>query len=324
MNLRKFYFALTSILLIFMFSIGVLMLNFLKTYSAKETISNSEDDPEGFLSEAFKHFAITKKSINVVLLVGDESEANTDTIMLVNYNPTLVQFNIISIPRDTKVILANEKAVKINSIYANKGGEALIMKVLNDMLDIEIDYYAYFNLSTFRKIVDLLDGVWIDIPCDLDYDDPLQNLHIHFKKGRQLLNGKKSEEYLRFRHPNDGNYTEELLKYYDGSDLKRIEAQQEFLRQLVLQKAKIANITKLNNIIDTVFDNLETNIPLSEILKQVKLETIKEFNLSKVTIHTLPGYAVDYSPWYYVYDKEKIVELIDEIITPPPTTISPS
>jgi LCP family protein required for cell wall assembly len=312
MNLRKFYFALTSILLIFMFSIGVVMLNYLKTYSAKETISKANDNPDGFLSDAFKHFAMSKEPINAVLLVGDKSEANTDTMMVANYDPSTNQLNIMSIPRDTKVILGNGKAVKINSIYVNKGGDSLLMKTLSNMLDIDIEYYVYLNLATFREIIDFLDGVWIDIPCDLDYDDPHQDLHIHLKKGRQLLNGKKSEEYLRFRHPNDGGYTKELLQHYDGSDLKRIEAQQRFIKEFVKQKAKISNLPKLNNIIDTVFENLETNFPLSEVLKLVKLEAIKDFSVDKVNIHTLPGYSMDSSPWYYIYDKEKTEELIKE------------
>lgn len=302
MNLRKFYFALTSILLIFMFSTGVIILNYLRTYSAQETISKGNDN-DNFLSDAAKHFAMSNKPINVILLVGDKGDYNTDTMMVANFDPSTSQLNIMSIPRDTKIILENGKAVKINSIYVNKGGDALLMEILSDMLDIDIEYYAYFNLSTFRKIIDLLGGVWIDVPCDLDYDDPHQDLHIHLKKGRQLLDGNKSEEYLRFRHPNDGGYTKELLQFYDGSDLKRIEAQQKFIKEFVKQKAKISNLPKLNTIIDTVFENLETNFSLSEVLKLAKLETIKDFSVDKVNIHTLPGYSIDSSPWYYIYDK---------------------
>jgi LCP family protein required for cell wall assembly len=312
MNLRKFYFALTSILLIFMFSIGIVMLNYLKAYSANEVVSKTDDNPDGFLSDAVKHFVTSKKAINIVLLVGDKSEANTDTMMVVNYEPSTTKLNIMSIPRDTKIVLTNGKTAKINSLYVNKGGDALLIKTLSDMLDIDIGYYAYFNLATFRKIVDLLDGVWINIPCDLDYDDPLQDLHIHLKKGEQLLDGNKAEQYLRFRHPNDGGYTKELLQFYDGSDLKRIEAQQNFIIELVKQKAKISNLPKLNTIIDTVFENLETNFPLSEILKIVKLETIKDFSVEKVKIHTLPGYSMDSSPWYYISDKEETVNIVKE------------
>jgi len=294
-----------------MFSAGMVILNYIKTYSAQEAMSQ-DNNPDGFLIDAFKHFAMSKEPINVVILVGDKSEANTDTMMVANYDPPTNRLNIMSIPRDTKVVLGNGKSVKINSIYANKGGNTLLMSILSDILDIDIKYYAYINLATFRNIIDLLDGIWIDIPVDLDYDDPIQDLHIHLKKGKKLLDGKKAEDYLRYRHPNDGAYTKELLQYYDGSDLKRIEAQQNFIEEFIKQKAKISNLPKLNNIIDTVFENLKTNIPLSEVVKLIKLDTIKDFSADKVNIHTLPGYSMDTSPWYYIYEKDKITELIKE------------
>ncbi|HOJ12106.1 MAG TPA: LCP family protein [Clostridiales bacterium] len=305
MSLRKFYFAFTSILLIFLFSTGIVILNYLKAYSAKEALS-----PDGNVTDnLLKPFFIDKDPFNALILVGDKSEANTDTMMVVNYNPSTSEMNIMSIPRDTKVTLDNGKNVKINSLYVNRGGSTLLMKHLSNMLGIDIKYYVYLNLETFRKVIDLLGGVWIDVPIDLDYVDPVQNLHIHVKAGKQLMGGNKAEEYLRFRHPN-GGYSKEMLQYYDGSDLKRIEAQQKFIKELVKQKANILYIHKLNSIIDTVFENLDTNISLSEVLKMVK--TVKDFGPDKVALHTLPGYSMDASPWYYLYDKDQTKELVKE------------
>ena len=259
MSLRKFYFALTSILLIFLFSTGVVILNYLKTYSADESSSPDDEMTDNIL----KTFVMDKEPFNAVVLVGDKSEANTDTMMVVNYDPSTSNMNIMSIPRDTKVILSNGKATKINSIYANRGGSDLLRKHLGNITGIDIKYYVYFNIDTFRKVIDLLGGVTIDVPLDLDYVDPLQDLHIHVKKGKQLMDGEKAEEYLRFRHPN-GGYSQEMLKYYDGSDLKRIQAQQKFIKEMVKQKANILYLHKLNNIIDTVFENLDTNIIIDE------------------------------------------------------------
>ena len=53
--------------------------------------------------------SLCQKNLHAVLLVGDKSEANTDTMMAVNYDPSTNQLNIMSIPRDTKVILGNGK-----------------------------------------------------------------------------------------------------------------------------------------------------------------------------------------------------------------------
>jgi len=308
MNVRKFYFALTSILMTFLFITGLMILNYLKTYSAEEAISESNNT---FLDNAVQQFVKQKDPINVVVLVGDKSEANTDTIMVVNYDPQTYKINIMSVPRDTKVTLENGKSVKINSIFANRGGNSLLLKILSDMLGLDIEYYVYFNLDTISEIIDMLGGVWIDIPLDLDYDDPWQNLHIHIKKGRQLLDGKNSVDYLRFRHPN-GPYTKEMLQYYDGSDLKRIEAQQNFIKEFVKQKAKITYLSKVNDIIDAIFENLKTNISLSEVLNQISNFNIKEFNMDKINTYILPGYSIDSSPYYYKCNEEETARLINE------------
>ncbi len=307
MSLRKFYLVITSILLVFLFLSGTIMLNYLKTYSASDI---TEDSSNNFFKDAMKHFVINQEPINVLVLVGDKWESNTDTMILVNFDPTTYELNILSIPRDTKVILDNNKAVKINSIFVNKGGDVLLMKILSDMLGIDIQHYIYFNIETFRKIIDLLGGVWVDVPVDLDYDDPIQDLHIHLKKGRQLLDGEKAEQYLRFRHPN-AYYSNELMQYYDGSDIKRIEAQQNFIKELIDQKLNIAYISKLNDIVDTVFENLKTNISLSEIMNWVSGFNIKSFSMDKVHTYILPGYAADSTPWYYICDEEKTKELIN-------------
>jgi LCP family protein required for cell wall assembly len=284
------------------------MLNYLKTYSAEASsqINDTSKKPD---NNILKPFVPDNDPFNAVVLIGDESEANTDTMMVVNYDPATSKMNILSIPRDTKVVLDTGNAVKINSLFAKRGGSNLLMRHLSDIIGIDIDYYVYFNINTFRKIIDLLGGVEIDVPIDLDYDDPLQNLHIHIKKGKQLMDGKTAEEYLRFRAPN-GGYTQEMLKYYDGSDIKRIQVQQNFIKELIKQKVNILYLPKLNEIIDTVFDNLETNVNLSQILKMVK--TIKDFNLEKVDFSTLPGSSMEASPYYYLYDEYEIKILVDE------------
>ncbi|HHV94951.1 MAG TPA: LCP family protein [Clostridiaceae bacterium] len=308
MSFRKFYFALTSILLVFLFATGVVMLNYLKTYSADEA-SSSLDDDESENENILKPFVPDNEPFNVLVLIGDKSEANTDTMILVNYNPATSEANVMSIPRDTKIVLDTGSAVKINSLYAKRGGSNLLMNHLSNIMGIEIKHYVYLNIETFREIIDLLGGVWIEVPVDLDYDDPLQDLHIHIKKGKHLMDGKMAEEYLRFRHPNNG-YTEEMLKYYDGSDLKRIEAQQNFIKELIKQKMNIIYLPKLNEIIDTVFDNLETNVTLSQVFKLVK--TVNNFSLEKVKFFTLPGSSMDYSPYYYLYNEEEIKKMVEE------------
>ena len=100
----------------------------------------------------------------------------------------------MQIPRDT-YIESNGKSYKINALYASMYNKAKyggsdnphydgmigFVEALEMNMYIQIDYWAVINLEGFSNIVDSIGGVEIDIPFDMDYDDPIQNLHIHLK-----------------------------------------------------------------------------------------------------------------------------------------------
>jgi len=313
MGLRKFYFITTAITLAFLFASGSFLLLHLSSFDLP--VLSHEGTNAGIMGDMLKPFAIGKEPLNFLLLIGDKAEANTDTMLLVHFNPSNGKINMLSIPRDTKVDMAGLKIPKINSLYSRKNGGDLVLRTTSRLLNIDVKYYVYFNLSTFRKIVDLLGGVYVNIPVDMDYDDPTQNLHIHLKKGKQLLDGKKAEQYLRFRHPNPNGYTAEMKKYYDGSDLKRIEAQQQFIMELVRQKANILYLPKLNKIIDTVYGNIETNVTMNEVTKLVK--SLTSFSADKIKTFTLPGDSVkENGIWYYRINEAEASRIIDGYFSP--------
>ena len=253
--------------------------------------------------------------INIVLLVGDKWESNTDSIIVASFNPENGKLNLISIPRDTRVDIPNMPIPKINAVYAKGKGADKLLKSLEEILTLDINYYVYLNLNTFRDIIDLLGGVDINIPVDMHYDDPTQDLHIHFTKGLQHLDGKMSELYLRFRKPNNGQFTEEMLKYYNGSDIKRIEAQKNFIKELVRQKANLFYLTKLTEIVNTVYDNLGTNITLGKALELVTYAI--NFDVNDLTNYSLPGTdkTIDGLD-YFIRSKIKTEEIINKIKNP--------
>jgi len=306
MDFKKFFLILSVILSVFLFFSGAFILNYLNTLSVSADDLNDDSNDVNNLLKPF----VKDNMINVLFMVGDKSEANTDTIMLASFNSKTNVLNILSIPRDTKVDISGSTLPKVNSIYARKNGEKLIVDTLSNMLGIKIDYYVYFNIKTFRKIIDALDGVYIDVPVDMDYDDPTQNLHIHLNKGYQLLNGEKAEQYLRFRHP-VGAYSQEMLKYYDGSDINRIAAQQNFMKELVKQKLSIKYIARIDEIVNLVFDEMETDITLNETLKILK--SVSSFKPENLNTYTLPGESAQIDGiWYFLYDKTQGDILIQE------------
>ena len=167
---------------------------------------------------------VTESKPIYVLLLGENKDLGqtlTDTIMCLGYNPKEQRAFIVSIPRDTFIgkSLGNARAQdKINSIYSEKNPKKMLDKV-NELTGLDIEYYVTINNKALIKLVDIIGGVEFDVPIDMNYDDKSQNLHIHLKKGVQIIDGKKAEMLLRFRHNNNGTtYSQE----YGDNDFGRM------------------------------------------------------------------------------------------------------
>ena len=298
MNLRKFTFIISFILAMFLFGSGIIVLSF-----------GGHDNnlpPNHPFRKIIDPFFASGDPVNILLLGGDKVNQNTDTMMLINFNPETMKVSVLSIPRDTKVIIDNNIR-KINYAFP-KGGPQLAVDAVCGLLNVNINYYFYVDTSVFRNIIDLLGGIkHFYIPVNMDYDDNSQNLHIHFTKGYHDLDGKSAEEFMRFRK---GKNLSQILEYYDGSDTKRINAQQTLLKELVRQKAKISYLPKLNSVINEIFSHLETNMQINEALKLIPDFTI--FNTDNLQFFTLPGVPEEEGLYYYVYNKAETEKLINE------------
>jgi len=244
----------------------------------------------------------TEGPVNVLLLGLDGDEVRTDVIALINYSPAEGGINILSIARDTRVYV-NGKAKKINALFA-MGGEKLTIKAVEKISGLHVDYYVTLNFKGFRKIIDTLGGVKVYVPMDMDYDDPEQNLHIHLKRGLQTLDGKKAEQFVRYRKGN-----REGEGYNDG-DIGRIKAQQEFMKALIEQKVKLQYLSKVDDIFLILKDNMKTNIEISDIKRYLKY--LKNIDYDAVKTFTIPGEAkYTNKTWYYICNREKTKELIN-------------
>lgn len=309
MNTRKFYLILTSMLTSFLFISGVYLLYQIGTTSVVKSEDNKK--PEGFINQIIQPFVVDKSPVNILLLGGDKVAGNTDTMMIVNFNPETAKISLLSVPRDTRVKIKGLGYTKINAAYP-RGGADLAVDTVTNFLGTCIQYYVYVDTAAFRNIVDILDGVDYYVPIDLKYNDPIQKFSINLKKGQQHLDGKKAEQFMRFRQPGNGHYSKEMLKYYDGSDIKRIEAQQGFIKELIRQKTSLKYMTRINDIISEAFDRVETNITLSDALK---LST----NINKINVGQVEMFKVPCSSepkingiWYYLPDRAKTKDLVDQ------------
>jgi len=298
MNFRRFLFIVSTFLVICLTIGGSSLLFMAKVPSTAEPYT-------GLLGSIVQPLKAQNETFNVLVLGGDYVGANTDTLLVANINSNTGKTNIISIPRDTKVTVKGSAVPKINSAYS-AGGADLAVNTVSNLLNIKIKYYVFINTEGFREIIDILGGVDFEILANMDYDDPTQNLHIHLKKGMQHLNGSKAEQYMRFRQP--AVYNEEIQKYYDGSDLKRIEAQQRFIKAVISQKANIKYISKADELVIATFKYLKTNITTDESIKILK--NAGNIKANEVTFFRVPGTSSEEGLSYYLIDKRQTQEII--------------
>lgn len=248
-----------------------------------------------------------------VLLMGVSTDLEselTDTLMVCGYNPKTDEAIMLSIPRDTFVGKNKNRAKgsdKINYLYS-KGPEKTL-EAVNRITGLDIEYYAVIKNDVLIQMVDVIGGVEFDVPIDMKYDDPTQDLHINLKKGMQKINGEKAEQLLRFRHNNDGStYPVD----YGDNDYGRMRTQREFMKATISQTINLKNIPKINTILKTVFNNVETNLSLDDILTY--LPYASDINTDEILMEQLPGQSeLCNGVWIYLYDEKETENLITEI-----------
>lgn len=247
----------------------------------------------------------------LVMGISEDIEAKlTDTIMLCAYYPNEQKVYILSIPRDTFVGNSTTSADsydKINALYQTSPEKTL--EAVRNLTGIDVRNYVVISNNALRDVVDEIGGVYFDVPMNMNYDDWGQKLHINLKKGYQLLDGDKAEQLVRFRHNNDGTtYPSE----YGTQDIGRMRTQREFLKAAATQILSGNNIFKIDDIMQVVFENIETNLKMEDIIKYIPSAT--EFNPENIQSEMLPGVA-DYIGVlsFYVNDEEETNALVSSL-----------
>ena len=225
-----------------------------------------------------------------VILGTDDGNGNTDVMMVATFDTTNYELHVVNIPRDTLVNVSwNTK--KANSIYANtkigKPPEEQMDGVydkLEDILGYHLDFYVLVDLKAFAALVNAVDGVDFYVPRNMNYEDPAQNLSIHFTKGMHHLNGSEALKVVRFRL-GDNN-----TGYGDG-DIGRIKTQQEFLmsavKQILEKKDTFKSISKLTSLADIFIKYVKTDLTLGETI-WFGQEFLK-IDPENVSFTTIPG-----------------------------------
>lgn len=261
-----------------------------------------------------------EQRINVAVFGVDKEGLRTDVDFIVSFNVDTKEIHLLSVPRDTRVTMPKEMIkeleqrgreefipirngvkgqCKLTEIHAYAGDgyrNQYSVMMLEDLLGIKIDYFVKVNISGFRKIVDAIGGIDMEVQDRLYYTDPEQGLYIDIRAGYQHLDGKQAEGLVRFREG------------YAQKDLKRIQVQQDFMQEFM---KKILNTdTLLGNfpqLVKIAFDYVETDISIGDALKYAKY--IKDIRMENVTMETIPGEGGS----YFDMDEEGTKKLVDRI-----------
>ena len=249
------------------------------------------------ISESISESKEPKKE-QITFLIAGTNENLTDTIIFGKYNTVSNKLYLMSVPRDTYT--TNEVCIghKINAIYRGKNLDAFLTEI-KELLDVEIDYYAIFDSTFVKEVVDAVGGVEMYVPQRMYYSGGNPRIVINLQEGNQVLDGKKAEQYLRFRSG------------YAHADLGRVEAQRVFIKAFIQTLLKKENITNIPKVVKIALDNTKTNATTRDIMKYS--DEIKEINIDEIVSITMPNapkYIDKIS--YVIADKDEARRIIKE------------
>lgn len=246
----------------------------------------------------------TKIVQNFVVAGVDEDGTRTDLILLCQCNLSDNSLNILQIPRDTKVENVRYDK-KINSAFGTHGKTKTLSDEIFGLTGLQVERHVIVNFEGFRNLIDAIGGVEADVPMRMYYTDPEQNLRIDLFPGKQILDGRKAEMFMRFRQNNDGT------GYAEG-DIGRIKAQKNFYKAVINKLLSIENILDAPKILSIVKNNVNTDFSSKEIMKY--LERIPKFTSDAINFYSLPGEGGydEYGVSYFFHDVEKTRLLIEK------------
>lgn len=251
-------------------------------------------------------YPVPGKRVNVLVL--GVANGLADSLMLASFNPGDKDVQIFSIPRDTYYKRSGTSGTanrKINASYG-KGKADGVVKSVEGLTGVPIHYYVQIDYDAVESIVDAVGGIEVQIPQNMNYDDPADDLHIHFEKGQVIEKGSDIVKVLRWRKNNKGG------GYREG-DLGRIKMQQEVVKlgiEKVIKGNLVMNFMKLQGPIQ---DNVKTNMTPKQMMFYItKASAVKSENIN---MQTIPGTTKNISGLsFFVANEEKMQEAMKDLL----------
>ena len=260
-----------------------------------------------------------QEGVYTFLVAGQDTDSgNTDTIILVTYDTVNQTVHCMNIPRDTMVNV-KWSVKKINSVYyANRGsdketqvenGMAALGRHVSKLTGIVPDFYVFLQWQAVGELVDALGGITFEVPFDMKYDDPYQDLHIDQEAGVRVLSGEDAMQVVRWRQNNDRSHSA-------MGDIGRIQIQQDFLKAVAKECLQLKTLLKAPALMQIFIDNVETDLSIGNLLAFAQLAMGMDAD-EDVTFCTMPYTGARYRGGdYVVVNQNEMLELINAGFNP--------
>ncbi len=316
-NLGRFFkfLLITLALVMLVIAVGTYMAHLVNKSNISTQVKSSDFSNTGKKNKEGEVNEFENKTLTTVAVFGTVGgdDVKTDVNMLVFFNHESHNIDVVSIPEDTRMKIPDEvferissnrsgveQIVKINDVptFVDKDRNETSVAVIEKSLGVNIDYYVNLDLEAFRKAVDSVGEITLDLPMDMEYTDNSEQIFINLKKGENKLNGAQAEQLVRF------------ISGYDNKEIGRIKMQQNFMKSFVGVLLNTKNRVNMVNIIAEVLPYLKTNFTnVADYL--IFLDKVTEDNFR---FHVLPGHQETTKRGYYIYELEKTKSLIGKII----------
>lgn len=253
-------------------------------------------------SDISKDLDVTKKPFNIYISGIDtygeiSSVSRSDVNMVVTVNPQTRQILLTSIPRDYYVKLHGKSGYNDKLTHAGLYGVDMSIQTIEDLLDIEINYYVKVNFTSVIEIVDAIGGVEVYSDYDFTSIDGY-----HYSKGYNKVDGKEALSFARER------------KAFSAGDRQRVKDQQALLEAMFRKCTSTSIITKYNSLLNSIEGSFVTNMPTDRLTALIKMQIAKKYKWT-ITSNSLDGENSSNYTYSYASQKLYVMEPIEESVT---------
>lgn len=326
-NLRRFLLVFIAVIFLTLSVCGFLLSkSFSKSAKTETEYLNVKSNVDSTDSE---DDVLDNFNENFLLVIGDNDSLPSELTILMNINSKTKELSFMYFPKEFKyATLADRSVGQIGMICQNKGiGKAA--DIISSQYEIIIDYYVYMPSDVFVEFIDLLissdkflnnttpegelildanNAVEYELFVDLKYNSGKYNIDLN--RNRRFFTGKEALQLIQFYKTQNNEYFDEMLKYYDGTDYKRINTAQSFLdafiNQKLLKTGSESFADDFQSKLTPLLSKCETN------LTELNLKQIGAF-FTKISSDNISYYAINgvdqYLEKHYIVYNETVIDL---------------